>query len=344
MIPNIELFTIPMTATVRQAMECIDRNAGGIALVLDNEGKLLGTVTDGDLRRALLRGTGMNTQVLPHIRTQFTTVEPETSREEVLDQMQARRLDQIPVLDGDGRLVGLHLLHELLGMEDRPNWAVIMCGGRGMRLRPITENMPKPMVKVAGRPILERLVLHLVGYGFRRIFLAVNHLSHIIEEYFGDGRRFGCGIEYIRETEPMHTGGALALLPETPVAPVVVMNGDLVTQVDLGRMMGFHGSGGYEGTIGFRRYVQEIPFGCLDVEGEALVSIEEKPMFERLINAGVYVLSPRLVAKVPARNYLITELFEAALQEGLPIGAFEIEDEWVDVGYKEQLRKAREGI
>src|SRR3989304_1487910 len=208
MIPIKEI-SIKQSATIREAMEAIQRGACWIALVVDNNSKLLGLITDGDIRRALLSGATLNDPLEPYMQRKFTAVPPTTGRSEVLDLMRARSLNQIPIVDQTGKLVGLHLMREIIGAVRRPNWAVIMAGGRGERLRPLTDSIPKPMIKVAGRPILERIVLHLVGYGIRRIFISVNYLSQVIEDHFGDGTRFGCTIEYLRETQPLGTGGSL---------------------------------------------------------------------------------------------------------------------------------------
>ena len=141
---------------------------------------------------------------------------PTVPRAEVLDIMQARRFEQVPIVDEQGKVIGLHLLHDILGNIARPNWAVVMAGGKGMRLRPLTEKLPKPMIRVAGRPLLERIILHLVSYGIRRIFLSVNHLAPVIEDYFEDGSKYGTKIEYLREDHPLGSGGAISLLPEIP--------------------------------------------------------------------------------------------------------------------------------
>jgi len=340
---TLKEMTITAETSILEAMACIDKNARGIALVVQPDQRLIGTVTDGDLRRALLKGATLDAAVGPYMQRDYWAVGPTVSRNEVLDMMRARSIEQVPIVNAAGQLIGLHVLREMLGAIERPNWAVLLCGGEGLRLRPLTETIPKPMVTVAGRPLLERLVLHLVGYGFRRIFLAVNYKSEIIEQHFAEGREFGCRIEYLRERTPLHTGGALALLPEVPQAPLLVMNGDLLTQVDVAKMMAFHERGRYAATIGFRRYLQDFPFGCLEVEGDRLLRVDEKPVFERLVNAGVYVLAPWLIRRIPPRSYPITSLFEEALEEGVPIGVFEIEDEWMDIGYEEQLRAARRG-
>ena len=218
-----------------------------------------------------------------------------------------------------------------------------MAGGQGTRLRPYTETVPKPMLKVAGRPVLERLILHLVGFGFRRIFLSINYLGHQIEEYFQDGSGFGCQIEYLREETPLGTGGALALLPEKPSQPLVVMNGDLLTQAKLGAMLSFHHEGSQVATLGVRRYVHYVPFGCVEVAGNRVLKIEEKPPLTKLINCGIYVLDPRLLDRVPKALFSLPDLLDSCIQEGSPVAAFEIGDDWLDVGQHEQLREARQG-
>ena len=245
MFKRLEHTCVPATARLVDAMQSLELSGVEIALLTDAEGRLAGIVTDGDIRRALLKGATMESPVGPHMVREFTRVGPDAGRAEVLDLMQARTLEQIPVVDAEGKLAGLHLLHELVGAIERPNWAVIMAGGKGVRLRPITEHLPKPMIPVAGRPILERLVLHLVGCGIRQVFLSINYLGHIVEQHFGDGSRFGCRIEYLREEQPLGTGGALALLPEPPTELLLVMNGDGVTQVDIGALLDFHERGGH---------------------------------------------------------------------------------------------------
>ena len=226
--------------TIRGAMESLQRGAVEICLVVDDQQRVVGCMTDGDVRRALLDGFGMESPMLPHIQQQLVSVSPEVGRAEVLDLMRTRVIEQIPVLDSESRLQGLHLLRELLGAQERPSWAVIMAGGRGERLRPLTDSIPKPMVLVAGRPILERIVLHLVGYGIHHIYLAIGYKGEQIEKHFGDGGDFGCRISYLREDQPLGTGGPLSLLPDRPEHPQLVLNADLVTQFDVGQMLSRH--------------------------------------------------------------------------------------------------------
>lgn len=329
---DLEAFTVPTGASLLEALCIIDESGIGAAMVVDGGEHLVGIATDGDIRRAILAGSGLAEEVDGCCNTRFVAVGPEASRAEVLDLMQARSFRHVPVVDGEGRLLGLHLLQQLIGRERKPNWAVVMAGGKGTRLRPITENLPKPMVRVAGRPILERIVLHLVSHGFRRIFLSVNYLAEIIEDYFGDGGKFGCQIEYLRETEPLGTGGALSLLPGRPEHPVLVMNGDLVVQSDFGRMLAFHQEGGYYATLGAKTYSHQVPFGCLEREASRLCSLVEKPILDKVINAGVYILSPAACTDVPAEFFPIVDLFHGALQRQLPCGVFDLDDEWSDIG------------
>ncbi len=343
MYSPIEKCCVHFSKLLIDGIRAIEAGGAGIALALDDQNQLVGTLTDGNVRRALLRGASLESPLAPYVNRNFTAVEVETDRVEVLDLMQSRMLNQVPIISKDGKLVGLHLLHEIIGAVERPNWAVIMAGGMGMRLRPITDQLPKSMIRVAGRPILERLVLHLVGYGIKRVFLAVCYLGEMIQEHFGDGERFGCRVEYLREKEPLGTGGALSLLPEKPSYPLVMLNGDLLTRVNLEDMLGFHAEGKYIATMGVRRYSHQVPFGCVEIEGNRICRLEEKPVLERMINAGVYVLAPEIIERVPNKFYPITNLFEKCLEQDEPVGVFEIQEEWMDIGQRRQLKAAQEG-
>lgn len=332
------------SGSIRDAMVALDRGAGRIALGTTADGRLSGVVTDGDIRRALLGGASLDQPIGPILTRDFLAVPPGADRADVLELMRARRISAIPVVDGEGAPVGLHLLHEFLERAQRSNWALVMAGGQGSRLRPLTETVPKPMLRVAGRPILERIVLHLVGVGITRIFVSVNYLGEMIEAHFGDGEAFGARIEYVREDQPLGTAGALGLLPERPSEPLLLVNGDLVTSADLGGLLDFHVRHGFEATIGFRRYLHTIPFGGIERDGDDVVRLDEKPTIEREVNTGMYALDPAIVALVERGVPLsMPDLIAAALEGGRRVGAFEIEDDWVDVGQREQLVRARSG-
>jgi dTDP-glucose pyrophosphorylase len=330
------------TATLREAMLALDRGARQIVLAVDPTGQLTGVATDGDLRRSLLAGAPIDGPLAPALSRRFVSVGPLDSRASVLELMRARRIGAIPVVDAEGRPVGLHLLHAFLEPSLRTNWAVIMAGGQGTRLRPLTETVPKPMLKVAGRPILERIVLHLVGHGVKRIFVSVNYLADQIETHFGDGTDFGCRIDYLREDRPLGTAGALGLLPEPPTEPLLVMNGDLVTTADLGGMLDRQVDGGFAATVGVRRYLHSVPFGCVELEDGEIRRWDEKPTMERTVSAGIYALDPRalpyLATGVPSS---MPDLIGRLLDGGERVGAYEIEDDWIDVGQRDQLETAR---
>ena len=341
---TMKKYCINSNKSLFECLQIIDRGQIGIAFAVDEAFRLIGTISDGDIRRALLKGYDLDTSVAPHIRQNCFSVSPDVNRNEVLDIMKSRWFDQVPIVDADGKLIGLHLIHELLGGVSRPNWAVIMAGGKGRRLWPLTEKIPKPMIKIAGRPILERLILLCVTYGIRRIFLAVNYMAHLIEDYFEDGNRYGCTIEYLREKEPLGSGGALALLSKKPSHPILLMNGDLIVDVDLSRMLDYHIQNNFYATIGVHRYVHEVPYGCIDEKDGRVLSVKEKPVVEKTINAGVYVLSRKAVESVPIGTFFpITNLFEDALGKNLPCGAFSIEKDWIDIGRPKELKRAIEG-
>lgn len=338
---NANLPVVHPGDSLLQGLAIID--AAGIETALVTEqGRMVGILTDGDVRRALLRGESLNCPIADAMKREFTTVGPEVSRVEVLDLMKARVFKQVPVVDSEGRLLGLHLLRDFLSVGERPNAALILCGGLGMRLRPITEKIPKPMIPVAGRPILERIILHLVGHGFRRIFLATHYLGEMIEDYFGNGKSFGCTIEYIREEKPLGTGGAFGLLPLDLEDPVLVMNGDLITQFDASRMIEIHQEHQNRGTIGVQTYTHEVPFGVLETEGLQVVAMREKPYLTYLVNAGIYVLDARLREKVvPGEPTTVPAILDGCLARRERVGVAHMDDGWMDVGLHDELKRAQ---
>jgi dTDP-glucose pyrophosphorylase len=336
----LNAFCIDPDATLLDALNVIDKNASGIALIVE-QGRLIATFTDGDARRALIKGHQLSESALPFAQKKFITASPQSSRAEILDIMQARTLSQIPIVDGDDKLVGLHLLHEVLGSAPKPNVAVLMAGGRGKRLGPLTNTIPKPMLKVAGRPILERLVLHLVGFGITRIYISVHYLPEVIRKHFGDGSAFGCEIHYLEEEKPLGTGGCLSLIEETLDHPLFVCNGDLVTQVNVEDMLSFHHRGSYAATIGIRTHNTDVPFGVIESTNGRVTAVVEKPTFSHDINSGMYILSPELLARIPRKFYPITDLFDSLLEEKQSVGAFPVDEDWIDVGHRENLDQAQ---
>jgi dTDP-glucose pyrophosphorylase len=344
---------IPITfnadcASIRDAMAAIARGTASAAFAVTADDRLVGVVTDGDLRRALLSGAELSASIKPFIRRNPIVAKVADSRSSVLDTMQARSISQVPVVDEAGRLIAIHLLRELLGRIKRPNMALILAGGRGIRLLPVTNSLPKPMVQVAGVPILERLVNHLLGFGISRIVLSIGHLGDVIEGHFGDGSQFGCDITYLREdpANPLGTGGPLGtlskLFPELS-EPLLVMNGDLVTQFDVAAMLDHHQQAGSVATVGAFRYTHEVPYGVLQVnDAGEIESVVEKPLRQELVSSGIYVFNPSVLRKVPTHTFFpMTQVLTDCIDSGDKASVWAVDEEWMDVGRPQDLAKAR---
>ncbi len=336
---------VSLEGTLRDVLAALENGGLQIALIMKGQDRFEGIMTDGHVRRALLSGASLQDKLSSFVCRDFVSVTPRTPRAEVLDLMQALVIRHVPVVDENGRLQGIHLLNELIQQSPLENQAVILAGGKGTRLRPLTESIPKPLLKVAGRPILERLVLHLNGHGVKKIHLAINYLGHMIEEHFGQGEQFGCQISYLREERPLGTAGPLALLNPKPCHPILVMNGDLVTQFDVRALLEHHSYCENHLTIGTRPFLYRLPFGCLELDGQKVHKIEEKPLLTRMVNAGIYVLEPWLIDEIPNNEeFPMTELIATVLARGGRVGACEVNDDWQDIGRKDELDRARAGI
>ena len=340
----IDQVKIDRSSTIRSALMSLERSGLKVCLVTDRKNRVLGTLSDGDIRKALLQGSDLSTNVCLVMNRDFTYVDEKQTRSDVMDLMKARMLTAIPIL-GPGRVIaGMHTLYGILGSETKPNRAVIMAGGKGERLRPITEHIPKPMVRVAGKPILERLILHLLSHGIRKVTLAVNYKKDVIEDYFGDGKHLGVDICYLREDAPMGTAGALSLLKHRGKDPLIVLNGDLVTQFDITRMLEAHAANSNMMTVGVYKYMHTIPFGVVKVRNEEITSIAEKPLEWWYVNSGIYVVEQSVLSKIPKGGYFtMPQLIENCLAGRKKVGGFEIEEEWLDVGKLTELEKARKG-
>lgn len=344
---RLKSLCVSIDATIIDAMRAIDRGACEIALVVDQGGHLIGTVSDGDVRRALLGGAELGSSISPVITRSPVVVERSTGRAQAIDLMLARSISQVPIIQADGRLVGLHLLREILGLYDRPNVAIIMCGGRGSRLYPLTRDIPKPMISVAGRPILERLVLHLIGSGVRRIFLAVNYLAGMIEDHFGDGHQFGAEVNYIREDPdtPLGTAGALRPFSEQCpeiTAPIFVLNGDLVTQFSVEGMLDYHHSMNATATIAVHEHRYQVPYGVVAGNDGMLTGLAEKPVVTWSVNAGIYLLKPSLCRRIPvSEQSTVPDLLQTCLDRHEPVAIWEADGDWHDVGRPADLGAAR---
>ena len=336
-------YFISAETNIVQAIKVIDRGAAQIALVVDAEQRLLGTVTDGDIRRGLLQGETLESSVERVMYREFRFVREGVEEQAVLDLMSREVLHQIPMLDSQGRVVRLFLLEELLQQKTLPNAVVIMAGGEGKRLRPLTKNCPKPMLPVQGKPMLEILLERCKAAGLGQFYFAVNYLKQQIIDYFEDGSRWEVNIRYLKETQPLGTAGALSLLPEIPEDPVLVLNGDVLTQVPFPALLRFHQEHQAVATVCVREHETVIPYGVVRTEGTRMVAFEEKPTLTHYVNAGVYVLSPQVWKHLNREEACdMPELLESLQQSNQPIHVFPIHEYWLDVGHPETMERAHQ--
>jgi dTDP-glucose pyrophosphorylase len=331
--------------SIRQAMEAIDKSSLQIALVVDGNEHLVGTVTDGDIRRGLLRGLNLDSPAQQVMNTKPKFARQGVSRAELIELLRRHDLHHLPLVDAAGRLVGLESDVELYEGAEKDNWVVLMAGGLGQRLRPLTEETPKPLLPVGDRPLLEIIINRFTAQGFRKFFISVNYRADLVEAHFGDGAKFGAEIRYLREDQPLGTGGAVGLLPERPTAPFVVMNGDLLTTINFESLVDFHQQHAADLTLCVRRYSHQIPYGVAEIQGGEVVSIVEKPNHECFISGGIYVLSPAVFDRLsPQRRIDMPDLMRELIAEKRRVTAFPVTEFWIDIGRIEDLERARQEI
>ena len=346
--PDLAQACAAHTATLREVMQVIDRHASSMSVLVDDDRRVVGVVTDGDLRRALLGGAALDDPALPHATTRPHLVRDGSPRALVLDLMRALRISAVPEVDAESRIVRLHTLSDVVGTERLPNVAVVMAGGPGTRLGHLTKDVPKPLMTVGGRPILDWIVLGLVGDGIREVYVSVNHLADRIEEHLGDGSRLGCSVHYLREEPdaPLGTAGSLRLLLQARpdlTDPVVVMNGDLMVDYDARALLAYHASHGAAVTMGVRSYQHQVPFGVVERDAGGHVSaIAEKPTLTLEINAAVYAVEPAVVELLPdGAPSTMPWLVERCLERDLTVAAWAISEDWIDVGTPADLARAK---
>jgi dTDP-glucose pyrophosphorylase/CBS domain-containing protein len=342
-------FLVRPDNTIREVMACIDANAQGIALVVDAEDRLVNTLTDGDIRRAILAGVELDLPARALLdrrqdspRPAPLTVRQGTPEERILELMTENALRQIPVLDGSGRVVGLSLLADLVSEHALPLRAVVMAGGFGRRLRPLTEEIPKPMLPVGDRPILEHVLEGLRESGIHQVHLSTHYKGAMIADHFGDGSNFGLEIQYLEEEEPLGTAGALSLM-EHEDEPVLVINGDVLTGLDFRALLDFHREHKAEMTVGVRRLEIPVPYGVVVTDGVAVTAIREKPSLRHFVNAGLYLLEPEVCRSVPRGESVdMPDLIQGLVDAGRTVVSFPVREHWLDVGRLEDYQRAQD--
>jgi dTDP-glucose pyrophosphorylase len=328
-------------STMEMVIRNLDITGLKIVLVMNSEGKLEGTISDGDIRRALLRGLTLDSPIDSLINRMPMVVVPDMGRDLVLQLMVANKLQQIPIVDSERRVMGLHLWDEITTKAERPNTMIIMAGGFGTRLRPHTGNCPKPMLHVAGKPILEHIIDRAKSEGFAKFIISVHYLAHVIEDYFTNGSKFGVDIEYLRENSPLGTAGALGLIQDYPNHSFIVSNGDVITDIRYGELLDFHEHHNASATMAVRLHEWQHPFGVVQTAGVEITGFEEKPITRSQINAGVYALSADVLHELnPGEPCDMPTLFGRLQQRGKRTIAYPMYEPWLDIGRPEDLQSA----
>lgn len=344
---DLESVLVPPEATLRTVMRCIERSGKGVALVVGGDRRLLGVITDGDVRRAILADVSLETTSAALLAERRTRGEAEpvtapagTNDADLLQRMSELYLRHLPLVDVDGRVDGLACLSDLARDYDVPLRAVVMAGGLGTRMRPLTDLVPKPMLPVGGRPLLERIVEQLRDSGVRRLNVTTHYRAKVISDHFGDGSDFGVDIEYTHEDEPLGTAGALALVDARDDELVLVVNGDIMTQVDFRAMVDFHRDHGADMTAAVQRYEYVLPYGVVHSAGPDITGVIEKPRWSHFVLAGIYLLGADVCDLVPSGQHCdMPDLIARALAGSRRVVSFPIHEYWADIGQPEDYQR-----
>lgn len=342
MKPDWRNILAPPTLPIIETMRLIDETALQIAIVVDEDDLLLGTVTDGDIRRAILQGSDLNEPVEKIMNKRPTTFRANEIKADMLVAMRLLKLTRIPIVDAQNRVVGLQILDSLLKPPSQDNPVILMAGGLGTRLGQLTRDCPKPLLNVGGKPVLQTILESFIEYGFHNFYLSVNYKAEMIEDFFGDGSRWNVDISYLHEGKKLGTAGALSLLPGKSALPMVVMNSDILTKINFQQLLEFHAEHRATATMCVHKYDLQIPYGVVNVEKNRLTHITEKPIQSFFINAGIYVLEPKVLEFIPANTFFdMPSLFEILLQKKLESTVFPLREYWLDIGHMTDFERAQ---
>ncbi|HIF9279608.1 TPA: nucleotidyltransferase family protein [Photobacterium damselae] len=332
------------TATIREALEIIDKEALQIALVVEN-GNLLGSVTDGDIRRGLLKKIALDDSIINVMNESPLTADYSFSKQTLISLLESKKILSIPILK-NGKLIGLETLHSLLSKPKLDNPIFIMAGGFGTRLRPLTDNCPKPLLKVGNKPILEIILKRFIDAGFYDFYISTHYLPHMIHEYFGDGSKWNANITYVHEDKPLGTGGALGLLPrKITQKPLIMINGDVLTNLDINALLDYHNKEDALATMCVREYNYQIPYGVIEKDGNKIIAMTEKPKYTFHVNAGIYVVSPKLFNNVEKDTKVdMPSLLESHMKSNEKIVMYPLTEYWLDIGQMTEYKQAQKDI
>ncbi len=334
------------TDTMKTAVKALEEESLRIVMIVDSNRRLIGTVTDGDIRRALIQHVSMDAQLDEFMFKKPTVATLCDDKETILAKMKERNLLQIPIVDDNGVVLGLKTLQNLINKSKNKTPVFIMAGGFGKRLRPLTESVPKPMLKVGKKPILEEIFERFIKAGFYNFYISTHYKAEVVREHFGNGDDWNVSIQYIHEKEPLGTAGALGLLPDNlPEQPILVMNGDLLTKIDFEHLLNYHSEQGGSATMCVREYDFQVPYGVITAKENKVLSIVEKPIHRFLINAGIYVLNTSIIRRINTGGYLdMPQMLEDEISQGSQVNLFPIYESWLDIGKPEDYLKANKDL
>jgi len=340
---NLERLLLPKEADIHTAIERLDNNEAHIVLVVGENRKLLGTVTDGDVRRGILRAVKLSDSIVKIMNPDPVVAKIGEDNAIICALMRNKKIRQIPIVNEAGQVVSIEILDDLLDVNKKDNVVVLMAGGLSTRLRPLTNDCPKPMLNVGGKPILETILTRLIHYGFHRFYISINYLADQIKNYFGNGSKWGVEIHYLQENDKMGTAGPLSLMPQGIHKPFIVMNSDLLTKIDFNRLLAFHEEQAASATMCVREFDYTLPYGQCKLENNFIVEVEEKPTYKFFINAGVYVLEPEVLPLVPQSSYYdMPTLFSNLIKLKKQAAAFPIREYWLDIGQLSDFERAHQ--
>lgn len=337
---NWKNILVAPSLSIQDVMLVINQEALQLALVVDTEQQLLGTVTDGDIRRALIKRIPLSSPISEIMFKSPTTAQINTSKDEILEMMRVRELSSVPILDHN-KVVGIETLRDIVQKKKHENPVFLMAGGFGTRLKPLTDNCPKPLLKVGDKPILETVLLSFIHHGFSNFYISTHYLPEMVEQHFGNGERWGVSIKYIYEERPLGTGGALGLLPKNLIdLPVIIINGDVLTTINFDKLLDFHNDNEADATMCVREFEYQVPFGVVESEGYKIKSMVEKPIQRFHVNAGIYVINKKIISQVKENECIdMPSLFEKHIDSNLLVYPFY--DYWLDIGRVDDFNRAQ---
>jgi len=339
---NIKKILINENATIKQALKIISKGAIQIGIVVNDKKKLVGTLSDGDIRRGFLNDLNLDSSIKSIIYKKPIIAKKNESKEKFLKNALSKNIYQIPIVDGKNKVIGIHLFDKFIKEENKSNKVVIMAGGRGMRLRPLTKDIPKPMLKVGDKPILQTIIEKFKQSGFKNFIICVNYKYKVITNFFGNGKKFGVKIQYVHEKKRLGTAGALSIIKEKINEPFFVINGDLLTTLNFGKMLNFHIEHNSKSTIAIKEHVINVTYGIVKIKNLDVLSINEKPNINYFVNAGIYLLDPNCIRFVPKnKKFDMPSLLKKIITKKYKTICFPIQEDWLDIGRLDDFKKAQ---